>query len=1389
MSNPSSSPKNQIAGAPGPRRGRRLIYGLLGLSAALALVAALAPSILSTPVGRNLVVGAINDAVLGSVRIDALSLSWFGRQSIRGVEILDPAGTKVGRLEELSTELSLFEAIRRKLSLGQTLIRGLSADLLVDDSGSNNLARALEPRRSRTRGAAPLAIPFTGNIELVDAHMTVKTSHTEPVLFDGLAGAMQIDPAGRLLNVALEGRSLQGNKAGKFQIRGQISGLIAPDGALSLKTAKGNLQADVEDLPIDSIDGMLGLNGLLSAAAGDAASLRIQASGTAEVQDLVITADSPNIQAEVTAQLTPDRFVLTRPASVRLNVTPDLFQALTQANQDGAALRLAEPFQLSLNAERLELFTPLPSPAAAVLHGGVEVSRPVRLAAPELGEITVRSLHARIDTERLAESVIIELDGEVASQGEPGKLAARAKLDQLVNEVGAVQLDRMRADVAVDLSNIPTLLIDQIAGQNGRLLELLGPKIGLTAKTVSSGSDRIDATLTLDAGPLKAAEVSLSLADSLVLTRPAQVHYLLSPQAARRLLGEDQGFALRQPVGLVIEVQAFSAPRPGAGERFFQPDRTKIQGTLTSERLALSGIPSLDTLQVDGARLDLNADSLAAIRLRGSAEVSEAGDGILKQLGASPLEVLIDAAAQLDETGATGPIDTQLKLNGKGVSADISLRMPPDLSRAALSAPGAVRFSLTPGLLRRLGAASPDGPTLGKPASIDIGLSRLELPLAGFSWASLQAEGTLRAAELVLAGEEALAGVSLRNTDMAIDYDGPKGSAAVKLAAVTAPSAANQQSGSLRVDATMGRLLRDGRLSPSAADIDAEADIEALPTVVLAALSGQAALAPIIGDIININASVKIAGDKDGGAVELKADSRNLNADAGFKLGDELVLSRPANARLTLTPAGYEALVGASSTSTDQAAAGYVLAEDATFESLITTLRWPLAAQFDSSRAALAATAKTPRLSLRERASGQTISIENFEMRLEGPDLSKPIDIEINGEIRDAQKQKAQPGDAAGRIGVSGRAADALTPDGRFNSKDLSLRLDGKLQRLPTALLDDLLDGEGMLAATLGDATDVDVNANLQRMAGPLDMKLQSTNATAVIKTQLTQAGLTLTEPLVAEVKVTQAFGKLVLGKIHPIFETAQSSERAVTLEIPREGTLIPIRDYDVSRIVIPRMVLDLGKLTLKSGWLLKGAVGLAQQFGALESSGRDQWSAQFTPAVLSMSGGKAVYERRVDLLLDERMHLATWGTADIANDRVDLVLAFMPETLEKVFGLRVAPGDALRVPLRGALSGPSVDFGRAGLEIERLRQQQRLAKKDPLVGALVGAVATTAIGGGPIPPPSVTPLPWGALPEAAGTVEAQPAKKSTQPSQPAPKSVEQQAIEGLIGILRKKKE
>ncbi len=1396
MSNPEPYANQEPNAVPATGRRRRgwLKYVVLGLLLAVALVVILAPSIASTSWGRGLIVGTINDAIRGSVIIDALHLSWLGGQGLRGVAVRDPNGKPVSRLEELSTELTLLQAVRGELSLGRTTIQGLTADLVVDASGQNNLSQALAPTRPAAAEAGPIVIPLTGNMELTDARITVTAPDTEPVVFEGLSGTLQVAPVGRALDVALKGRSRQGDQAGEFALSGKVEGLIAADGSLTPHTAQGGFEGSVKDLPVDGIDGMLGLQGVLSAALGKRANLEVQATGTAETQQLTATAKAPHLQAALKARVQQQRLALTEPATLRLDVQPALIRKLAQPATGEPALRLVEAFPLQLTAERLDLSLTAFNLGDVALRVGVNAPQPMKFAgAPELGEVMLRKLTALVDSEALAQRVDIALEGEAVTQNKPGQLNVQGSLTELFDRAGQLQLDKMRADVEANLTSVPTALIDQLAGQQGALVDALGPKMDLKAQLASSGPERIDGTLNLNAGPLRAPDVAFSLADAITLTKPARIDYALSPQVARRLLGKDSGLALQQPAALALNIQAFSAPRPKAGEPVFQPANTKLEGSLTSERLALSGIPDLGAIHVNDARFDLKADSLSAIRLGGTAQVSEPKQGMLAELKASPLKVNIDATTGLDKDGAFAPIDARLQLVGDGVNSDVNARIDKDFSRVNLTAPASIRLLVTPGLLKRLALTAPNQPTLAKPAPVKIDLTQLDLPLAPFAWTGVQAKAAARIDELILAGDKSVAGTALRNADLALDYQGSRAAAAVKLTAATVLPG-QQQPGALRVDAALSDLLRNGEPDLTRAGVNAKAKIDGLPTALIGALSGQSGLVPLLGESVNLDATADItSGAKRAGTLDVKTQSRTLTADVGFKLGDELVSSRPARVRWTLTPTGYAALTAPAPAAKDAKPSGYALAEEATFDAVINQLRWPLPADdkaaFNASRAALDATVTAPRLALRDRASGRTVAIEGLNAALRGADLSKPIGLELSAKIRDAQGAKAQTGDAAGQVSLTGQAADVVTKDGQFNIDGASLRLTGELQKLPVALVDQMLAMDGLTLATLGNSANVTVDTNLERMAGPLNLKVRADNASADIQAQLRKEGLVLNAPLIAEVKVTQPFGKLVLGKIHPIFETTQSSERAIRFEMPREGVLIPVRDYDISKVVVPRMTLDIGTLALKSGWLLKGTIGLAQQFGRLEGAGRDQWTAQFTPAILQLRAGKVTYERRLDLLLDERLHLATWGIADLANDRAELTLAFMPETLEKVFGLAVAPGDAFRIPIRGALSGPKMDFGKAGLELGRLRAQRRLVKKDQLLGALVGSVTATAIGGGPIPPASVTPLPWGPLPVPEGQAEAQPKEETRQPAEPAPrKSVEEQAVEGLIDLFRKKK-
>jgi hypothetical protein len=1373
--------------------GKILGFALLGLMLAALVLAALAPTILSTSFGRGLAVSAVNDSIHGSIQLENIELNWLSGQRIERLVLLDPQGRQVLRLDELTTELTLLQALRRELALGQTVVRGLTGNIIVDETGDNNLNQALAPTSAEEKATGPLPLPLTANLDLSAARFNVTAPGMEPVAVDNLTAALRLVSPGEPATFELRGQSRQGEMTGQFRIAGQARGFLDAKGNLDLDKAEGGLSADVTDLPVDGIDRMLGLKGLLSAALGERVSIRVDASGTAESQDIAASASAPNAEAALSGRVADGRFELTRSASMQLSITPRLFSQLVGPSRDGAELRLDEAFPLALTAESIGFPVTGFDPGAISFEVGLTAATPIRMSgSPEPGELVIRDLKAEVASTRLADGLGFSLGGTTRTRDRSGKLSARVDVADLFDTAGEWQPDKLRMDTDFALSGIPTVLIDQLTGQGGLLTDLLGEKIDMTLRAQSSGADQIDGALSIDAGPLRAEKVSFQVRDRVMLTQPAVFHYALQPRMLQRLAGAEAGVTMKRPALVEISINRLEAPRPRAGAALFQPEKTVLQASLNSEPLELSGGPDWGEVRVEKLNVNVAADPLSELRIMGSAALMQLTPGPLSDINAGSLLVRFDGVSALDSNDRMKSVDGRVQLTSEGLNGEATFSLDPAITTAVLKEPAKLNVLLTPSLLNRLGFAAPGQPTLAGPTPLVIELAQLKLPLAPFSPQALQMSMSLAAKEFVLAGDKSLEGAALRDAMLGIDFNGGQGTAALKLDAATVLSG-ERQTGKLAVDAKLTQVLRDGEFDLTSAIIDGNVRFDRLPTALIELISRQRGLAALVGESINLDSRVKTGGGtKVTGSVDLKASSTNLTVDAGLKLGDEITLGRPVKASLTLTPAGIQALGGDAPAGQNKATTGYELAGEAVLSAIITTLRWPIATPadgrvFDPSRAALEGAVKIPALSLRDRASGQILVVEKLQAMLKAARFDQPMDVELSGILRRASDQTQ---DAGGRLGVKSRVSELFDETGGFKSEGVSVSMDGMLQKVPVALLDQLLSSDGLTTATLGTSADVTFTADLERMTGPVTLMLRADRANFDVKTQLRQDGLVLTAPLVAELEVTQELGKQVLSNIHPIFETTQSADRPIRLEIPPEGVFIPTRAFDTSKVIIPQARIDFGKIILKSGWLLKGIVGLAQQFGAIKEAEREQWSAWFTPAVLEFRDGRINYTRRLDVLLDQRFHLATWGTADIVGNRVGLTLALMPETLEKVFRLPVAAGDALHIPITGALDSPSVDYSKAALDLGRLRAQKRLVEKDPLTGALVGAVTGRVAGtGGSIPRASVDPLPWGALPEPEVTEPTrQPAPKSAEPEPSAPKSTKEQAIESLIDLLRKPK-
>jgi hypothetical protein len=627
---------------------------------------------------------------------------------------------------------------------------------------------------------------------------------------------------------------------------------------------------------------------------------------------------------------------------------------------------------------------------------------------------------------------------------------------------------------------------------------------------------------------------------------------------------------------------------------------------------------------------------------------------------------------------------SERQLDLKGESPRLAVDLAADLRdlRFALTRPAALRWTLTPELVARLAPESPF--QLRTPADLELRLTAFSAPRPVAGEALLQPqrtrlEASFRSKALELVDRE---GLRSRLADLRLDLGG------ASLAALTLE-------GSGRLSQTPPGLLALIEASPLALDLNLRSG-----------LGPQGRIEPLEGRI-----------ELRGGALEATLP---FQVSAGL---ETLALTAPAQVSVPLTPAMLARWLDA-----ETPAGGQIrLAEAAPVRLVLERLEAGLA---DPGLAALQFDGSAAIGRMRFRSGSQVLAaLDQVDVGLQWQGSQGRAAVSVDGRV---SADGGEPGVINGSL-----ALDSLRPDGSGN-----LNLDLVLTQLPLVVVDRFLGMDGMVTATLGRTMEGTLQGELREGQGPLTLGIRGSNARADLKAHWNQGSLTLREPLMAEVQPTPEFGRLVLARLHPLFETLRGGEEPFRFIMPAEGVLIPLIDFDLKNVRVPEMRLSLGRVELASGWLLQGLVTVGQRFGTLRSVG-DRWPAEFTPAVVSVADGQLTFTRRMDVLLGDQMHLATWGAMDLVTQRADLVLGVMPLTLRSVFSVAAAEDDALRIAVRGQPGPGAVDFSSIGIELARLQAQRRLGGGSPLLGALLGTVTGSTPGLSGAPAPSMSPLPW----------------------------------------------
>lgn len=347
------------------------------------------------------------------------------------------------------------------------------------------------------------------------------------------------------------------------------------------------------------------------------------------------------------------------------------------------------------------------------------------------------------------------------------------------------------------------------------------------------------------------------------------------------------------------------------------------------------------------------------------------------------------------------------------------------------------------------------------------------------------------------------------------------------------------------------------------------------------------------------------------------------------------------------------------------------------------------------------------------------------ELKIEAPFWSFKGPFQLKNGMIDYKSGKIEQ--IQGQIEGNDVALTGVTQQGHISLKgkvysktEFNFAVDVK--QFPIAAIDLRLE------QALGPHLNCDGTIKLERGKGAIHFSIDATNLKTELIGALTNSSLTLTEPLIASLKLTPALSSLVLQDPHAAF----ASETAVTLRIEPKDFYFPL-PFSLEKLKIGKAILDPGKIKCGNDLSLDIIMTLLKA----DSLNLTAW---FTPVALQLDRGH-LQIGRMDVLFSNSIHLCSWGEIDLIKNKLDLILGLPADTLQQAFGIRsVVDNYVLKIQVRGTIQEPEIVKGPAVAKIAALVAAGQIPKKG-LLGELTDFFPKVKMDKD-VPPPK-RPFPW----------------------------------------------
>lgn len=286
------------------------------------------------------------------------------------------------------------------------------------------------------------------------------------------------------------------------------------------------------------------------------------------------------------------------------------------------------------------------------------------------------------------------------------------------------------------------------------------------------------------------------------------------------------------------------------------------------------------------------------------------------------------------------------------------------------------------------------------------------------------------------------------------------------------------------------------------------------------------------------------------------------------------------------------------------------------------------------------------------------------------------------------------------------------------------------VKNFPLVVLDHDLD------ELLGPTLNLFGSLSMNEGRGSVDLTAKTEHFETVLKGNLRDASLTLKKPLIAHLNLTPKLSSFLLKHANPIFINSMLSREPIVLRVETEGFSLPL-PFSFEKLRVGKATLHLEQLIFSNGEKIAALISKLQPDQFLPVPTMTAW---FSPLSFHIDRGVLKIDR-TDALLDDSVHLSTWGRVDFIRDQLDLVLGIPADTLNHSFGIKDLPKNyMIKVDIRGSTKNPEVLKTPAMAKIATLMATGKLPKEG-ILGSLASIFSSPKVDEDvPEAPPS---YPW----------------------------------------------